>query len=73
MAETLTDEGQALIDVGRVRRGGDIIACSPSIHVIVTDLRMLEKTGADLINIVEAKWGQNIKVIFMSGHGTGQS
>ncbi|MFT6296197.1 MAG: DNA-binding NtrC family response regulator [Glaciecola sp.] len=29
------------------------------------------KTGADLIKIVESKWGQDIKVILMSGHASG--
>ena len=36
--------------------------------LILTDLKMPGKTGADLIKIVEQKLGQNIKFIVMSGH-----
>jgi DNA-binding NtrC family response regulator len=38
--------------------------------LIVTDLKMPRKTGADLIKTVEAKWGQQIKFIVMSGHAS---
>jgi two-component system nitrogen regulation response regulator NtrX len=70
VAETLADEGYECFVAGSVDDAVDIVESTPGIIVIVTDLRMLEKTGADLIKIVEAKWGQNIKVIVMSGPGT---
>jgi DNA-binding NtrC family response regulator len=70
VAETLTDEGYECFVAATVDDAVDIVESTPGIIVIVTDLRMPKKTGADLIKIVEAKWGQNIKIIVMSGHGT---
>ncbi|MFT6365392.1 MAG: YesN/AraC family two-component response regulator [Bacteroidia bacterium] len=38
--------------------------------LIITDLKMPRKTGADLIKTVETAWGQQIKFIVMSGHAS---
>jgi DNA-binding NtrC family response regulator len=70
VAETLTDEGYECFVASNVDTAIEVVKSTPGIIIIITDLRMPEKTGADLIKMVEVKWGQKIKVIVMSGHAT---
>jgi DNA-binding NtrC family response regulator len=69
VSETLTDEGYECFLANSVRAAVEIIDTTQEIALILTDLKMPRETGADLINIVEAKFGSTIKFIVMSGHG----
>jgi DNA-binding NtrC family response regulator len=70
MAETITDTGYECFVANTVDAAIKIVKTTPGIVLIVTDLEMPGKTGADLIKIVEAECEQEIKFIVMSGHGS---
>jgi len=70
MAETLTDTGYECFVANNVDAAVEVVKTTPGIVLIVTDLKMPGKTGADLIKIVEAECEQEIKFIVMSGHGS---
>ena len=70
MAETITDTGYECFVAKNVDAAVEIVKTTPGIVLIVTDLKMPGKTGADLIKIVEAECEQEIKFIVMSGHGS---
>jgi DNA-binding NtrC family response regulator len=70
MAETITDTGYECFVANNVDAAVEIVKTTPGIVLIVTDLEMPGKTGADLIKIVEAECEQKIKFIVMSGHGS---
>jgi two-component system response regulator CpxR len=70
MSETLTDEGYECFVASNVEAAAEIVKITPGIILIITDLKMPRKTGADLIKIVEAQCEQKIKFIVMSGHAS---
>ena len=70
MAETITDTGYECFVANNVDAAVEIVKTTPGIVLIVTDLEMPGKTGADLIKIVEAECEQEIKFIVMSGHAS---
>ena len=70
MAETITDTGYECFVANNVDAAVEVVKTTPGIVLIVTDLKMPRKTGADLIKIVEAECEQEIKFIVMSGHGS---
>ena len=70
MAETITDTGYECFVANNVDAAVEIVKTTPGIVLIVTDLEMPGKTGADLIKIIEADCEQQIKFIVMSGHGS---
>ena len=70
MAETITDTGYECFVANNVDAAVEVVKTTPGIVLIVTDLKMPGKTGADLIKIVETECEQEIKFIVMSGHGS---
>jgi DNA-binding NtrC family response regulator len=70
MAETITDTGYECFVANNVDAAVEVVKTTPGIVLIVTDLKMPGKTGADLIKIVEAECEQEIKFIVMSGQGS---
>jgi len=73
----LEEASEALVDVGyecfvasSVDAAVEIVETTPGIILILTDLKMPGKTGIDLINIVETKFEENIKIVIMSGHAS---
>ncbi len=70
MSEALTDEGYECFVADNVDAAVEIMTTIPGITLIITDLKMPGKTGADLIKIVETQCEPNIKFIVMSGHGS---
>ena len=68
--ETLTDEGYQCFGASGVDAAVELVSTAVGIDLIITDLKMPKKTGADLIKTVETKWGQQIKFIVMSGHAS---
>ena len=70
MAETITDTGYECFVANNVDAAVEVVKTTPGIVLIVTDLKMPGKSGADLIKIVEAECEQEIKFIVMSGHGS---
>lgn len=70
MSEALTDEGYECFVADNVDAAVEIMTIIPGITLIITDLKMPGKTGADLIKIVETQCEPNIKFIVMSGHGS---
>jgi DNA-binding NtrC family response regulator len=68
MSETLTDEGYECFIANSVKAAVEVVETTPGITLILTDMRMPRESGADLIKIVETKFGQEIKLIIMSGH-----
>ncbi len=69
-SEVLTDEGYECFIASNVDAAVEIVNTTPGIALILTDLKMPRKSGADLINIIETMYGQDIKFIIMSGHGS---
>ena len=70
MAETITETGYECFVAKNVDAAVEIVKATPEIVLIITDLKMPGKTGADLIKIVEAELKQEMKFIVMSGHGS---
>ena len=68
--ETLTDEGYECLVASNVDDALVLVKNTKDIDIILTDLKMPKKTGADLIAAVEKEFGQQIKFIVMSGHGS---
>jgi adenylate cyclase len=68
--ETLTDEGYECLVASNVDDALVLVKNTKDIDIILTDLNMPNKTGADLIAAVEKEFGQQIKFIIMSGHGS---
>ena len=69
-SEVLTDEGYECFTASNVDAAVETIKTTPGITVVITDLKMPRKSGADLINIIEKTCEQDIKFIVMSGHGS---
>ena len=67
-SEALTDQGYECFVANGVKAAVEVIETTPGIRLILTDLRMPRESGADLIKMVEEKFGQDIKFIVMSGH-----
>jgi len=67
VAEALTDEGYDCFVASDVGSAVEIINSTPEIKLVLTDLRLPDGTGADLIKIVETTLKQHIKFIVMSG------
>ena len=61
MAETITDTGYECFVANNVDAAVEVVKTTPGIVLIVTDLKMPGKTGADLIKIVETECEQEIK------------
>ncbi|MFT6117249.1 MAG: DNA-binding NtrC family response regulator [Candidatus Azotimanducaceae bacterium] len=66
----MTDEGYECFGASNVDAAVEIVNTTAGIVLILTDLKMPKKTGAHLIKTIEAKWGQQIKFIVMSGHAS---
>jgi DNA-binding NtrC family response regulator len=69
-SEVLTDEGYECFIASDVDAAVETVNTTPGIALILTDLKMPRKSGADLINIIETTYEQDIKFIVMSGHGS---
>jgi DNA-binding NtrC family response regulator len=67
-SESLISEGYECFIASGVDAAVEIVKDTPEIQLILTDLRMPQKTGADLIKIIETKYGKRIKFVIMSGH-----
>jgi DNA-binding NtrC family response regulator len=68
--ETLTVEGYQCFGASCADAAVELINTMVGIELIITDLKMPRKTGADLIKTVKTMWGQQIKFIVMSGHAS---
>ncbi len=68
-SEALTDEGYDCIAVNSVDAALEALKNNPEIAVIVTDMKMPGKTGADLIREVREGVTRDMKFIVMTGHG----
>jgi len=68
--ETLTDEGYEPICVDGVDAALESLRNHSDINVVVTDLKMPGKSGADLINEARAEFERDITFIVISGHGS---
>ena len=66
-SEALTEEGFDCITVNSVDDAVETLKNNPDIAVIVTDLKMPGKTGADLIKEVQKAFERDIEFIIMSG------
>ena len=70
ISEALTDEGYECFVASNVDTAVEMVKTTPGIRIILTDLKMPKKTGADLIKIVETQCDPSIQFIVMSGHGS---
>lgn len=68
--ETLTDEGYEVISVARVDAALEALRNHSDINLVVTDLKMPGKSGADLINEARTAFERDISFIIISGHGS---
>lgn len=68
--ETLTDEGYEVISVARVDAALEALRNHSDINLVVTDLKMPGKSGADLINEARTDFERDISFIIISGHGS---
>ena len=67
-SEALTDEGYDCIAVNSVDAAVEALKNNPDIAVIVTDMKMPGKSGADLIREVREGVAPDMKFIVMTGH-----
>lgn len=67
--ETLTDEGYQAFPAASVDEALNILSQNNDISVIITDLKMPGKTGADLIHTVNELYKKNYPFIIITGHG----
>jgi len=70
VAETLTEEGYQAICAESVDAALDALRDHGDINVIVTDLKMPGRSGADFITEARADFERNLTFIIMSGHGS---
>ena len=70
ISEALTDEGYECFVASGVDAAVEIVKTTSGIMIILTDLKMPGKTGADLIKIIETQCDPSIKFIIMSGHAS---
>ena len=70
ISEALTDEGYECLVASSVDDAVEIVKTTPGIVIVITDLKMPGKTGADLIKIIETQCDPSIRFIIMSGHGS---
>lgn len=68
--ETLTEEGYEVVCAERVDAALELLRQHVDINLVVTDLKMPGKSGADLINEATAEFERNITFIVISGHGS---
>ena len=68
--ETLTDEGYEVICVAGVDAALEALRNHSDINLVVTDLKMPGKSGADLINEARTDFERDISFIIISGHGS---
>lgn len=68
--ETLTEEGYEVVCVERVDAALEALRNHSDIDLVVTDLKMPGKSGADLINEVRVDFERDISFIIISGHGS---
>jgi len=72
-SEALTDEGYICFTASNVGEAVEIIKDTPGIVIVITDMKMPEGTGADLIEKISRtrciEWmGKDKMFIIMSGH-----
>ncbi len=70
MDETLTEEGYEVFCVERVDPALEILRSHADINLVVTDLKIPGKSGADLINEARVEFERDITFIIISGHGS---
>ena len=72
IAEEILETLEALQLTGHVSNGVDaalsILERHPNIRVVITDLKMPQKTGVDLIKLANKRWPNRLRYIVMSGH-----
>jgi len=68
--ETLTEEGYQAICMGSVDAALTVLRNHADINLVVTDLKMPGKSGADLIAEARAEFDREITFIIISGHGS---
>ena len=68
LAMGLTDEGYNVYEAGNGLEALKIIA-SKDVDLVITDLKMPEMTGEELLKNITANY-KNIPVIILTGHGT---
>ncbi|MCH8104868.1 MAG: response regulator [Proteobacteria bacterium] len=68
--ETLTEEGYEVICAAEVNAALEALRTHSDINLVVTDLKMPGKSGADLINEARTDFERDISFIIISGHGS---
>lgn len=68
--ETLTEEGYEVICVAEVNAALEALRTHSDINLVVTDLKMPGKSGAELINEARTDFERDISFIIISGHGS---
>ena len=68
--ETLAEEGYEVICVAGVDAALEALRNHSDINLVVTDLKMPGKSGAELINEARADFERDISFIIISGHGS---
>ena len=66
--EALTDAGYECIGAQSVDAAMEALKRDPEIRVVVTDMRMPEKSGADLMLMARKTFDRRLCFIVMSGH-----
>ena len=69
-SETLIEEGYECLTAISVDAALTLIRTNLDISLIITDLKMPEKSGVVLIESVENEFGKTFKFVVMSGHGS---
>lgn len=69
-SEALADEGYRVHCAGSVNEALEILHQDQGISLVITDLKMPGKTGADLIRETRQRLRSEMLFIVMSGHGS---
>lgn len=69
MAEVLADEGFQCYIAHNVDQALSIVRQTPNLALILTDIKMPQNTGLDLIKTVTEEFGQKIRFIVITGGG----
>jgi len=67
--ELLMDSGHSVRSAISVDGGLELLQLDSQVDLIITDLKMPQKSGIDLIDEVFSRYGDIFPIIIISGHG----
>lgn len=69
-SEALIDEGYSCLCADSAAAALEMLGANPDIALVITDLKMPGRTGAELIREATERFDREIRFIVMSGHAS---